>query len=308
MNRAFNINEIQNISDFSSLFSKMGEDYIISRLHLTSEDIEKMSREVKLDGLTIIIIQNGSMEILLNTDLYSVGKNSLTITSPNTLLKIKSISSEGLDCYMLFISTQFITSINIDLNAIHRAHMGKSYTPTIQLPDNKSKLLGQYMEMLHINALSNTTDDIFTKNISRSLIAALVYQMMQIVNHSLADTSINASVTEWERQHGTSRVTYLKEFMALIHQYYTRERSVGFYASKLCISPKYLSFLIKETTGRSAAEWIDQYVIIEAKNMLRFSGMNVQEVAYALNFSNQSSFGKYFKHLTGMSPTQFQKN
>jgi probable transcriptional regulator araC family len=47
-------------------------------------------------------------------------------------------------------------------------------------------------------------------------------------------------------------------------------------------------------------------VLQEAKNLLRYSGKNVQQVAYELNFTNQSSFGKYFKHLTGMSPTQFQ--
>ena len=38
------------------------------------------------------------------------------------------------------------------------------------------------------------------------------------------------------------------------------------------------------------------------------SGKNIQQVAYALNFSNQSAFGKYFKHLTGMSPTEYQKS
>ena len=62
-----------------------------------------------------------------------------------------------------------------------------------------------------------------------------------------------------------------------------------------------------KATGRSAAAWIDECVILEAKNLLRFSGKNIQQIAYELNFSNQSSFGKYFKHLTGMSPSEFQK-
>lgn len=83
---------------------------------------------------------------------------------------------------------------------------------------------------------------------------------------------------------------------------------VSFYAEKLFISPKYLSLIIKESIGRSAAEVIDEYVILEAKNLLRFSGKNIQQVAYELNFPNQSSFGKYFKHLTGMSPSEFQRS
>jgi AraC-like DNA-binding protein len=94
----------------------------------------------------------------------------------------------------------------------------------------------------------------------------------------------------------------------LVHIYYSKERAVKFYADKLFISPKYLSLLVKEATGRSAANFIDEFVVLEAKNMLRFSGKNIQQIAYALNFSNQSSFGKYFKHLTGMSPTEYQKS
>ena len=85
-------------------------------------------------------------------------------------------------------------------------------------------------------------------------------------------------------------------------------RSVAFYAGKLFISPKYLSLIIKESTGKSATDVIDSYVVLEAKNLLRFSGKNIQQVAYELNFPNQSSFGKYFKHLTGMSPSEYQRS
>ena len=68
-----------------------------------------------------------------------------------------------------------------------------------------------------------------------------------------------------------------------------------------------MSLIIKEATGRTAAQWIDDYVIMAAKKLLRFSGKNIQQVAYELNFSNQSAFGKYFKRITGMSPTDFQR-
>lgn len=102
------------------------------------------------------------------------------------------------------------------------------------------------------------------------------------------------------------KLNYVQTFLRLVRTHHKRERAIGFYADKMFISPKYLSLIIKEATGRSAAEWIDQYVLQEAKNLLRYSGKNVQQIAYELNFTNQSSFGKYFKHLTGVSPTQFQ--
>ena len=53
-------------------------------------------------------------------------------------------------------------------------------------------------------------------------------------------------------------------------------------------------------------EWIDSYVILEAKTLLKYSDMSVQEIAYALNFPNQSFFGSYFKRNTGMSPSQYR--
>ena len=101
-------------------------------------------------------------------------------------------------------------------------------------------------------------------------------------------------------------MTYVHDFIGLVREHHRRERTVAFYADKLFISPKYLSLIIKETLGRSAAEIIDDYVILEAKNLLRFSGKDIQQVSYELNFPNQSSFGKYFKHLTGLSPSEYQ--
>ena len=80
---------------------------------------------------------------------------------------------------------------------------------------------------------------------------------------------------------------------------------MSFYAQQLYITTKYLSNIVKEATGRSAAQWIDEFVILEAKNLLRFSGKTIKQVSYELNFSNQSAFGKYFKLITGMSPSEY---
>ncbi len=135
----------------------------------------------------------------------------------------------------------------------------------------------------------------------RCVIAALTYQVLQMVTRRIKDNSES-------KMPRSRRTTYVNEFMRLVHEHHTRERSVAFYAGKLFISPKYLSLIIKESTGKSATDVIDSYVVLEAKNLLRFSGKNIQQVAYELNFPNQSSFGKYFKHLTGMSPSEYQRS
>jgi AraC-like DNA-binding protein len=96
--------------------------------------------------------------------------------------------------------------------------------------------------------------------------------------------------------------------MELVQEHYRKERLIGFYADKLCITPKYLSKLVKETTGRSAGDWIERHVTLEARAMLQSSDMTIQQIATSLNFPNQSFFGKYFKRATGISPKQYRNN
>ena len=75
----------------------------------------------------------------------------------------------------------------------------------------------------------------------------------------------------------------------------------------MCLTPNYLSSVVRKVSGKSATEWIDDFVISEAKIMLRYLDVSIQEVAYKLNFTTQSAFGKYFKQCTGMSPREFRK-
>ena len=98
----------------------------------------------------------------------------------------------------------------------------------------------------------------------------------------------------------------VERYIELVQTHYREERIIGFYADKLCITPKYLSKLVKEYTGRSAGEWIENYVILEARAMLQSSDMTIQQIASSLNFPNQSFFGKYFKRATGLSPKQYR--
>ena len=98
------------------------------------------------------------------------------------------------------------------------------------------------------------------------------------------------------------------QFIKLVSQNYTVHRNVGFYADKLCLTPKYLSKLIRDTSGRSAPDWIDSYVVLEAKNLLKYSNATIKEIVYTLNFPNQSVFYKFFKARTGMTPTEYRNS
>lgn len=289
----------ENLNKYSAQFSSFGSDYVFSRVTKTDQFAEFTSNTMRLGGVTMVLCLSGTIDINVNLSSYRLTPNTLIVIGTESVLSVPQVDWDNLDAYVFVISPEFIRDINFEINIMTTMSITPNRPPLLNLSDEEVRLMIRYFELIHYNTVDNT-DARYVRSISRSLIAAAVYQLMQFVSNHTESGSRTPALSR--------RANYLKEFMHMVAQYHRSERGVAFYASKLFISPKYLSLIIKESTGRSAAEWIDDYVILEAKNLLRFSGKNVQQVAYELNFSNQSSFGKYFKHLTGMSPTKFQRS
>lgn len=256
------------------------------------------SSSFKVNGSILLLVEKGEVEIEINTEVCRASAPAVISLNHGAFVHVHGDAAKNAEVFVLIYSPSFLRDVNISFAAISSDAFIDRPTPFLQLREREVPMLLRYFSLLH-NVMTETLDRQITRHIVSSLTSALFYQLMALVCTRI--------------EHGRSgqgnlqRNNYVQDFMRLVHVYYNRERSVSFYASKLFISPKYLSLLVKEATGRSAAQWIDIFVIMEAKNMLRYSGKNVQQVAYALNFSNQSSFGKYFKHLTGLSPTEYQK-
>lgn len=96
-----------------------------------------------------------------------------------------------------------------------------------------------------------------------------------------------------------------RDFLTLLEQFYTQERSISFYADRMCLTPKYLSTIVKEVSGKHGMQWIDEYVALEAKALLRDGSISVKQVSDKLNFPSQSMFGRFFKKMTGYTPKQY---
>ena len=78
-----------------------------------------------------------------------------------------------------------------------------------------------------------------------------------------------------------------------------------YYADVMCVTPKYLSQIVHKASGRFAGDWIADFVILEAKALLKSHKYTIQQVADMLNFANQSFFGRYFKKKVGCSPSVY---
>ncbi|MGM9804177.1 MAG: helix-turn-helix domain-containing protein [Muribaculaceae bacterium] len=132
----------------------------------------------------------------------------------------------------------------------------------------------------------------------KHIVAAFLTNIMMLHHHYHSDL-----INEGKGTKGSYII--LDRFMELLGLYHSREREVKFYANKMCITPKHLSNVVRKTSGKNAADWISEFVILEAKSMLIYSNKNIQEVSQSLNFPTQSAFGKYFKCQVGMSPSEF---
>ena len=135
---------------------------------------------------------------------------------------------------------------------------------------------------------------------------AMVSNYLQILFYQLySDLTLDEDV------HKTLAVSrrdeLLMRFTQLVSDNYKLHRKVSYYADKMCLTPKYLSTVVYEASGKYARDIIAEFVIMEAKRCLVNTTMTVQEIGDYLHFSCQSFFGKYFKEHAGMSPQAYRR-
>lgn len=148
---------------------------------------------------------------------------------------------------------------------------------------------------LHIKEIFTDSQSVNAYQAMVLAIASFFYECGTKCYLPVLDTKHNKSI---------SRLT--EKFLSLVQQHFKKERFLDFYAEKLEVSTKHLSRTVKEATGFTAVDWIDRFVILEAKVLLKSTTMSIQQISDELNFASQSFFGKYFKKHTGHSPKDFR--
>lgn len=243
----------------------------------------------KVDMVTAQICLSGMTEGYINLNPYISTASSLTIIMPDQILQHKYMS-EDFSGLFIVMSKKFINSLNIQSNA--SLFMSIVENPVISLSENDLQSVITYYTMLK-DAIKRG-DNPFRMETIRYLTMAFFYG----TSYQFHERS--------NKTHKSKNEIVVEKFLTLLKKKYKQERSVGFYADKLCLTPKYLSTLIKANTNRTANDWIDRYVILEAEALLKSTNMTIQQISDELNFPSQSFFGKYFKRLKGMSPREYK--
>ncbi|MEG2612754.1 MAG: helix-turn-helix transcriptional regulator [Alistipes sp.] len=271
--------------------SYLSDDMIITTLDINSNTTT--SSPVMIDGFTSIIMMSGEATISIDMQTYQVKPNMIVFFNPDSIIRTIKCSPDAA-AYCLAFSKSFVNEIQIDLSTSLPIYMRFGKAPVLAVTEQDVAEIRQLFRL--IKTMLQSDKERYRHEIIRTLFTTIFYII----------TEINQREQPNERKQGRCEILF-EEFMTLLEQYHKQERNVRFYSKEMNITPKYLSTIAKDLSGKTAARWIDESVILEAKTLLKYSGMSIQEIAYHLNFSTQSFFGKYFKQHTGTSPSRYKR-
>lgn len=285
------------ISDISRFINRgagnsNAENYAV--FYEVDNALNRTEAPIRVLGLTIGLCLEGEGEVGIGVKKYKFRKNSLMLLNPNQY--VHSLSSNSpVRIMAIGCNLELIESIMPKISGLLPLLIHNPIESISLLSDESSFEIQEYMRL--IGRKLGVADSPFKRTKISNLIQALLCEIIE--KHYISKDGVERPQTRKEE--------ILSRFVIEVLQNFRCQRSVAFYADRLCVTPKHLSAVAKDITGHTASELIDHYVIMEAKIMLAESALTIQEISNKLNFANQSFFGKYFKHLTGYSPSRFRK-
>ena len=242
-----------------------------------------------LDYTALIIVTKGWAEYTVNLTRHELCEGMLLLMNPRTIYQPERCS-EDYHFDILVISDDLLSVVFTDEKP---KCLWQELDTVVTLTDG----IPRHMRTLFRSLLAIASESPQTEVAERHLIASIISYADSLCQSRQVRASGNMS-----REH-----VIFKDFVRLVSLHADHERSLDFYADKMCMSRSHLSITVSRHSGITARVWIERAVIMHAKVMLNHSTKTVVEISDALNFPNESFFSKYFKRLTGMSPTDYRR-
>lgn len=297
--RNFSISEFKgalggaNFED-SILFTRIDKENV-QKFNDVAEDMF-LTRSIE-NILCNILVISGELKIVLDYKKYIIGAHSSFGIMPlNIITGIEA--SPNFKAYILTCSNEFLTTSILDKKPLSISQLiNVEQTPVHSFDEIEYNAVKSSLMRLE-QYLYDTTHLLRKEIVSNAL-----YNVML----ESANIFLKRSKQEKAKTKSTIKETYIKKFLEELVKNGDKEHNPSFYADKLCISVQYLSLILKEVSGKTANAWIAQYLITRAKVMLRKQENTIQQISEILSFSDQSSFGKFFKKHVGISPKRYQE-
>lgn len=248
----------------------------------------------KIQFTMTLFCLGGLMRVRLNLTEYNLKENDILIVEAGSVGECLEVSH---DCHIgiiAFSNNYFVSEINPQGTTLIRQFLSVSSLLSLTGME-MDELLNIYHQM---RQKIKQPDYRYKREILMSYMRVLFCNCCQYMT----------SYLEKRQSLPSSRKDRIfNRFMQLLKEHYISERNIGFYADKMCLTSKYLSQMVLAASGRHVKDWVQDYVILEAKALLRCRQYTVLQVSDMLNFPNQSFFGVYFKKAVGCSPSTYQK-
>ena len=293
------------LSKVKELFLKddivsIGDDFILAR-QTNNVDFELLKFPSRIDGFVAAYCRKGHFKCTINLTEYEIHDGMLAVNIPNNIIQLEPTDNndELVELTIVAVSPQYMMTLSSDLSKIFVDAISILKSPIMKMAPEEVELSMQYFKL--VDNVINTESEYRNDSISY-LLTSVFYLIGGMLKKRLDEVDEND-----DKGPSTRHKRVFESFVELVEKHHNKERSVSFYADKLCITPKYLSQIIKNVSGFSAPDIINKYVILEAQHLLRHTDLSIKEIADQLNFPNQSFFYKYFKAHTGCTPNSYRQ-
>ena len=236
------------------------------------------------------IIMSGEAEINFNLQDRHLTSGTLVYIGPGTIIHPKHLSSDlrvfGIGLFsnfpMPFAEGQMPSAFN---GQVHNFLLPASEEDIA----TAQHILDTIWQMVHAS-----------NDYHRPTVTALVAAQMHHYNHLFHQQADQLASSRSREQ------TIFDRFLQLVTQHCAEHHQIGYYAERMCLTERYLTTVIRQTSGTTAKDWIDRALITRIKIELRHTDKSAAHIADEMHFANPSFFSKYFRRLTGMTPGEYK--
>ena len=280
------------IEDITPADHRIGDDILlIDNSHTMRAELSSDNEPFRIDMTMAIIYEQGSADLKINMRDYHIEAPAVLLVLNDQIYQSAG-HSEDLRSKVILMSRSFSDSLFANSGEILPLKSSIMKNPVMKI-ENEENVFGQFFQLLQNIAASPRQE--FKIESARHLTLSMFYGYSHLKHE----------VNEVKGTNSRQEEIFTK-FTELLERHHKKEREIAFYADKMCMTSKHLSQVIKDYTGKTALGLIEEYVISEAKSMLLSTTMSIQQISDELNFPSQSVFGKYFKRVTGISPSEYR--
>ena len=253
---------------------------------------------ILMPEMRIIVIRQGWLEPTINLTPRHYEADTLIFGGPDSVVQIERASDDLSDFGLSMSSDLFTLAVG---GQVPKAFDGHLRDFSLQLSADDVDFLDRLHYLLYLNTRQQEQSFAYGASMNSQVTLHLISSFLWFVSKrwSLHEETALRSMTREQR--------LFSEFIQLVNRDVRQQHQVEYYASRLCMAPRYFSTVIRGVSGKPPKEWIDDALLTQAKIELRYTEKTVIQISDDNNFPNPSFFSKFFKRLAGMTPMEYKQ-